>query len=172
MFSLLFSRLLWFWKNITMTFKTETNCKDDKNDSATQTVTVTNERISTIYDPRQRCSPIPSFTASFSGQHPADGADKKKSLMEKIKKITFNLRLKKCRFGNDYEINTRKIKLLCYSTLIISTITLMLTSFIYFLTSGKKNFFDRNCQIEILKLIRCFFGFFTLQFKNLRLEIL
>ncbi|XP_065205015.1 uncharacterized protein LOC135834944 [Planococcus citri] len=126
-----------------MTFKTETNSKDEKNNSDSQTpatATVTNERISTIYDPRQRCSPIPSFTASlFSGQqHQVDGADKKNTLMEKIKKITFNLRLKKCRISRDSDLNRRKINLICCSTLLTCTTLIMLTAFIYFLNTVQK----------------------------------
>lgn len=120
-----------------MTFKTETNSKDDKRNDIAQQTTVTNERISTIYDPRQRCSPTSSFPVSlFSKQQPTDGAHKKKPIMEKIKKITFNMKLKKCKI-TDNDITRRKINLICCSTLLTCTTLIMLTAFIYFLSSGE-----------------------------------
>ncbi len=84
-----------------MTFKPETNPKEENNQKSKDTLNETTDgvdgKISTIYDPRKQCGPTslpPSFNAVPVHKNIPDLTKQKRTVVETIKKITLKLKPK------------------------------------------------------------------------------
>lgn len=134
-----------------MTFRPETNPKDSASDKkggnsneAGNGAENTAARISTIYDPRLSPVLLAYVTVPLHTTAPAAPAmhsnvtDKKKTVVEQIKKITLKLKSKK---NDDLdEIQRQRIrwlKFLCLSTVLVLSTVLFMGLLTFVLRTGK-----------------------------------
>lgn len=134
-----------------MTFRPETNPKDSAsekkgggNEAANGAENAAAARISTIYDPRLSpvslsyvTVPLHTTATAAPAMHP-NVTDKKKTVVEQIKKITLKLKSKK---NDDLDEMQRQrirwLKFICLSTVLVLSTVLFMGLLTFVLRTGK-----------------------------------
>ena len=142
-----------------MTFRPETSPKDSGNNKRYSTDGGNQKpqqhqsaaKISTIYDPRLLCThhSAPAETTSIpvlDPRHQQSLYHSKKSLTEKIKKISHKLHtitLSSSSELDDAQKRMRLIKFVCFSILLACQIVVVLCIFLFMFSTGKFSSYER-----------------------------